>query len=129
MKEILPEITIEDFAKCDLRIAKVVEAEEVPGADKLVKLTLCVGWDVPETGEPVYKTCFAGIKKFYTPTQLIGRTVVYLANLKPRQMKFGLSEGMILAASNEDHSSVMLLSVDTELKLGQPFVEPGDTVG
>ena len=87
----MDEINIEDFMKVDLRIAKVKEAIEVPEADKLVKLIL----DVGELGE---KTVFAGIKAAYKLEELIDKYVVLVNNLKPRQMKFGLSEGMILAA-------------------------------
>ena len=85
------EINIDDFMKVDLRIAKVKEAIEVPEADKLVKLIL----DVGELGE---KTVFAGIKAAYKLEELVDKYVVLVNNLKPRQMKFGLSEGMILAA-------------------------------
>ena len=87
-------IGIEDFAKIDLRIARVVAAEHVPGADKLLKLTL-------DIGEPQPRTVFAGIKPSYDPSQLDGKFTVMVANLAPRKMKFGLSEGMVLAASDE----------------------------
>ena len=87
----MDEINIDDFMKVDLRIAKVKEAIEVPEADKLVKLIL----DVGELGE---KTVFAGIKAAYKLEELVEKHVVLVNNLKPRQMKFGLSEGMILAA-------------------------------
>ena len=84
-----PKCTIDDFAKLDLRIAQVVSAERVQGADKLLRLVLDVG--------AVQKTVMAGIAQAYKPEDLVGRLVVFFANLKPRQMKFGLSEGMILA--------------------------------
>ena len=87
----MDEINIEDFMRVDLRIARVKEAIEVPEADKLVKLIL----DVGELGE---KTVFAGIKAAYKLEELVDKYVVLVNNLKPRQMKFGLSEGMILAA-------------------------------
>ncbi|HTE16382.1 MAG TPA: methionine--tRNA ligase, partial [Burkholderiales bacterium] len=87
-------ITIDDFAKVDLRIAKIVNAEHVEGADKLLKLTLDVG--VLGT-----RQVFAGIKSAYDPATLIGKLTVVVANLAPRKMKFGLSEGMVLVASNE----------------------------
>ena len=83
-------ITIEDFAKIDLRIARVVQAELVDGADKLLKLALDVD------GQP--RTVFAGIRQAYEPDALVGRHVVVVANLKPRKMRFGLSEGMVLCA-------------------------------
>ncbi|MBE0493603.1 MAG: methionine--tRNA ligase [Thiomicrospira sp.] len=87
---IAPEITIDDFAKIDLRIAKIVNAESVPEANKLLKLTLDIG-----LGE---RQVFAGIKSAYEPEQLIGKLTVMVANLAPRKMRFGLSEGMVLAA-------------------------------
>ena len=82
------EIKIEDFMKIDLRVAKIKEAIEVPEADKLIKLIL----DVGELGE---KTVFAGIKSAYSLEELQDKFVVVVSNLKPRQMKFGLSEGFI----------------------------------
>ena len=84
-----PECTIDDFTKVDLRVARILTAEEVPDARKLLKLTLSLGGDVR-------KTVFAGIKKAYPqPEKLVGRLVICVANLAPRQMKFGLSEGMV----------------------------------
>ncbi|OZG72483.1 methionine--tRNA ligase [Hahella sp. CCB-MM4] len=84
------EIEYDDFAKVDLRIAKIVNAEHVEGADKLLRLTLDLGEQ--------QKQVFAGIKSAYAPDDLIGRLTVMVANLKPRKMKFGMSEGMVLAA-------------------------------
>ena len=83
-------ITFDDFAKLDLRIARIVKAEHVEGADKLLQLTLDLG------GES--RNVFAGIKSAYTPQQLEGKLTVMVANLAPRKMRFGLSEGMVLAA-------------------------------
>ncbi len=85
-------ITIDDFAKIDLRVARIVQAEHVEGADKLLRLTLDLG---DET-----RTVFAGIKSAYAPEALVGRLTVMVANLAPRKMKFGVSEGMVLAASD-----------------------------
>jgi methionyl-tRNA synthetase len=96
--------TIDDFVKVDLRIARVLTAEDVPEANKLLKLTLGLGGD--ET-----RTVFAGIKAAYKPEDLVGRLVVCCANLAPRKMKFGLSEGMILA-SGPGKSDVFMLGVD-----------------
>ena len=106
----MDEINIEDFMKVDLRIARVKEAIEVPEADKLVKLIL----DVGELGE---KTVFAGIKAAYKLEELIDKYVVLVNNLKPRQMKFGLSEGMILAAGpvGED---IFIVGPDAGAKAG-----------
>jgi methionyl-tRNA synthetase len=86
-------ISIDDFGKIDLRVAKIVDAERVEGADKLVKLTLDIGTET--------RTVFAGIKAAYTPESLKGRFTVMVANLAPRKMRFGVSEGMVLAASRE----------------------------
>jgi len=89
------EIGIDDFAKIDLRIAKIVHAEVVAGSDKLLKLTL-------DVGEGRHRTVFSGIKSAYAPEQLSGKFTVVVANLAPRKMKFGVSEGMVLAASHAD---------------------------
>lgn len=84
-------ITIDDFVKVDLRIAKIVSAEDIPEADKLLKLTLDIGEDKP-------RQVFAGIKSAYSAAELTGKMTVMVANLKPRKMRFGVSEGMVLAA-------------------------------
>ena len=91
-----PEIELDDFARIDLRVARIIDAEIVEGADKLLKLSLDLGLD-PQ-GEPLTRTVFSGIKSAYEPATLVGMYTVVVANLKPRKMKFGLSEGMILAA-------------------------------
>ncbi len=91
MSEIpVAQITYEDFAKLDLRIARIIKAEHVEGADKLLRLELDLG---DET-----RSVFAGIKAAYTPEELEGRLTVMLANLAPRKMRFGVSGGMVLAA-------------------------------
>jgi methionyl-tRNA synthetase len=105
-----PECTIDDFAKIDLRVARVVTAERVAGADKLLRLVLDVGG--------VQKIVFAGIALAYKPEDLVGKIVVYFANLKPRQMKWGLSEGMILA-SGSGGKDVFMLSADLGAQPGQ----------
>jgi len=87
-------ISIDDFAKVDLRIAKIVEAAHVEGAEKLLRLSLDIGEEQP-------RQVFAGIKSAYDPATLVGRLTVMVANLVPRKMKFGMSEGMVLAASDE----------------------------
>ncbi|HJS38461.1 MAG TPA: methionine--tRNA ligase subunit beta, partial [Burkholderiales bacterium] len=96
-------ITLEDFNKLDLRVARIAAAERVDGADKLLKLTLDVGGAT--------RTVFAGIKSAYDPAQLEGRLAVLVANLAPRTMKFGVSEGMVLAASGEG-AAIFLVSPD-----------------
>ena len=102
--------SIDDFVKIDLRVARVITAEQVPEARKLLKLTLSLGGDVR-------KTVFAGIKAAYEPEKLIGRLVVCVANLAPRQMKFGLSEGMVTAAG-PGGEEVFLLAIDSGAKPG-----------
>ena len=108
-----PFCNIDDFMKVDLRIARIANAEHVDGADKLVRLTLDLGND--ET-----RNVFAGIKAAYDPAQLIGRLTVMVANLAPRKMKFGLSEGMVLAASDTTGQTpgIFLLSPDSGAQPG-----------
>ena len=104
------EISIDDFAKVDLRVATIVKAEEVPEARKLLRLEVDLGFEKRQV--------FAGIKHAYTDvSKLIGRKVVVVANLKPRQMKFGLSQGMVTAAG-PGGTEVFLLSVDEGAKNG-----------
>ncbi|MDR0251371.1 MAG: methionine--tRNA ligase [Burkholderiales bacterium] len=103
-------ITIDDFAKVDLRVAKIVLAEAVEGSDKLLKLTLDIGEDTP-------RTVFAGIKSAYAPEQLVGRFTAMVVNLAPRKMKFGVSEGMVLAASGET-PGIYLLQPDNGAQPG-----------
>ena len=105
------EITFDEFAKIDLRVARVVNAEHIEKAKKLLKLTLSLGGD--ET-----RTVFAGIKEAYNPEDLVGRLVVMVANLAPRKMKFGVSEGMVVA-SGPGKKDVFLLSPDDGSVPGQ----------
>ena len=97
-------ISIDEFRKIDLRVARILEAEMVTGADKLLRLTLDLGSE--------QRTVFAGIKSAYDPATLKGRLTVMVANLAPRKMKFGVSEGMVLAASG-DGPGVYLLAPDS----------------
>jgi len=103
------EITIDDFKKVDMRIARISKAESVEGADKLVRLTLDLGEETREV--------FAGIKAAYSPEQLEGRLVIAVANLKPRKMRFGVSQGMVLA-TGPGGEDIFLLSVDEGAKPG-----------
>ena len=105
------ECTIDDFVKVDLRVARIVAAQHVEGADRLLQLTLSLGGD--ET-----RNVFAGIKSAYEPEELIGRLVVCVANLQPRKMRFGVSEGMITAAG-PGGSDVFLLAPDSGAQPGQ----------
>jgi methionyl-tRNA synthetase len=104
------EITIDDFNKLDLRVARIAKAEAVEGADKLLKLTLDLGEGT--------RTVFAGIKSAYAPEKLEGRLTVVVANLAARKMKFGVSEGMVLAASAEGEAGIFLISPDSGAKPG-----------
>ncbi|HEY9146011.1 MAG TPA: methionine--tRNA ligase subunit beta, partial [Thiobacillus sp.] len=103
-------ISIDDFAKIDLRIARIANAEHVEGADKLLRLTL-------DLGELGTRQVFAGIKSAYAPETLVGRLTVMVANLAPRKMKFGMSEGMVLAASG-DAPGLFILSPDSGAQPG-----------
>jgi len=103
-------ISIDDFTKVDLRIARIANAEHVEGAEKLLKLTLDIGEEKP-------RQVFAGIKSAYDPAALVGRLTVMVANLAPRKMKFGMSEGMVLAASDE-RGGPFILSPDAGAELG-----------
>jgi len=97
-EEIAPLITIDDFAKIDLRIAKIVNCEAVEGSTKLLRLTL-------DAGEGRHRNVFSGIASMYKPEELVGQLTVLVANLAPRKMKFGVSEGMVMAASHGDEKS------------------------
>ncbi|HVJ20572.1 MAG TPA: methionine--tRNA ligase subunit beta, partial [Polyangiaceae bacterium] len=105
------ECTIDDFGKVDLRVARVLAAEELPEAKKLLKLTVSLGGGST-------RTIFAGIKSAYQASTLVGRLVVIVANLAPRKMKFGTSEGMVIAAGPGD-KDIFVLSPDSGAKPGQ----------
>ncbi|MDD0812250.1 methionine--tRNA ligase [Curvibacter sp. RS43] len=97
-EELAPTITIDDFAKIDLRIAQIVNCEAVEGSTKLLRLTL-------DVGEGRHRNVFSGIASVYQPADLVGKLTVMVANLAPRKMKFGVSEGMVLAASHGDEKA------------------------
>jgi methionyl-tRNA synthetase len=98
-------IGIDDFAKVDLRIARIVNCEAVEGSTKLLRLTLDVGEGTNAQGQPITRNVFSGIASMYQPADLIGKLTVLVANLAPRKMKFGVSEGMVLAASHADEKA------------------------
>jgi methionyl-tRNA synthetase len=108
-----PEIKIDDFVKIDLRIARIVNCEHVEGSDKLLRLTL-------DAGEGRLRNVFSGIKSDYQPADLIGKLTVLVANLAPRKMKFGVSEGMVLAASGNDPANAGIYVLEP-----RPGAEPG----
>jgi methionyl-tRNA synthetase len=103
------QIDLAEFQKTELRVARVIEASYVEGADKLLKLTLDVGAE--------QRTVFSGIRSSYEPAALTNRLVILVANLAPRKMRFGVSEGMVLAASGDD-PGIFLLSPDSGAKPG-----------
>src|SRR4029078_8261585 len=107
---VAPPISIDEFSRIDLRVARIVNAEQVDGADKLLKLTL-------DIGEARHRTVCAGIKSAYKPQDLVGRLPPMVANLAPPKMKFGVSEGMVLAASGEG-PGIFLLAPDSGAKPG-----------
>ena len=102
-------ITFDDFVKIDLRVAEIKACEDIPGADKLYKLTIDMGEE---------RTIVAGIKLYYTKEELVGKKIAVVANLEPRKLRGIESHGMLLAASSEDKSSVVLLTLDREITNG-----------
>ena len=102
---VAPEIGIDAFTAVDLRVAKIVNAELVDGSTKLLRLTLDVGDGPDPQGHPILRNVFSGIRSAYAPEQLIGQLTVVVANLAPRKMKFGVSDGMVLAASHADEKA------------------------
>ena len=101
-------ITIEDFSKIDLRVGKILHAEEVEDSRKMLKLDVDIGEEK--------RTIYAGVKKSYAPEELINKLVVVIVNLLPREMKFGTSDGMVLATSSEEE--IILIQPDKEVKSG-----------
>ena len=108
-------ITYNDFTKLNLIVAQIKQAEEIEGADKLYKLTLDDGSENP-------RTICAGIKQHYTKEELKNKSIIIIANLEPRTLRGIESQGMLLAASNEDHTKVILLTPDQD-------ISPGSIVG
>ncbi|MGO1626751.1 MAG: methionine--tRNA ligase subunit beta, partial [Halomonadaceae bacterium] len=106
---IAAEVSFDDFSKVDLRIARIAKAQYVKGADKLLQLTLDLGGET--------RNVFSGIRSAYAPEALEGRLTVMVANLAPRKMRFGVSEGMVLASANDD--GIYLLSPDDGAEPGQ----------
>lgn len=105
-------VNFDDWMKLDIRVAKIIKVEDIEGADKLYKLQLDVG---PEIGE---RTICAGLKPYYEKEKLEGRKIIYFSNLKPRILKGIESQGMLLAASTDDHKKVSLLQPDADIELG-----------
>ncbi|MFQ5410741.1 MAG: methionine--tRNA ligase subunit beta [Phycisphaerae bacterium] len=103
-------ITFDDFAKMDLRVAKVLEAVPHPDADRLLVLKIDLGTE--------QRQLVAGLKGYYEPSDLVGRLIVVVKNLKPRTMRGEESRGMLLAASSEDHARVILVSPSADIEPG-----------
>ena len=101
----MDEIDYDLFSKIDLRVGEIISAKDVEGADKLLCLKIDIG--------SITKTIFAGIKKFYEPEKLLGKKIIIVNNLKSRKMKFGESEGMLLAADNDE--KVYLIEIDKDV--------------
>lgn len=111
MDEGIAEVEFSDWIKLDLRVAEIISVEDIPGADKLFKLKI----DVGELGERII--C-AGIKEYYNKDELAGKKIIYFSNLKPRTVKGIVSEGMLLAASTENHEEVVLISPEKDIETG-----------
>ena len=105
-------IEFNDWEKLDMRVSQIIEVEEVEKADKLYKLTLDVGKEIGK------RTICAGIKQHYSKDELIGKKIILFANLAPRKLRGIKSEGMLLAASNEDHDKVILISPEKDIDVG-----------
>jgi len=108
----IAEVNFEDWVKLDLRIAEIVSVEDIEGADKLYKIEIDVG---PEIGK---RTICAGLKKYYSKDELQGKKIIYFSNLKPRKMRGVESQGMLLAATTENHEKVVLISPEKDIENG-----------
>jgi len=109
---VAPQITIDDFAKVELRVAQIVVAERIPKADKLLRLEVDLGPDFPK------RQILSGIAEWYAPEDLIGRRIVVITNLAPRKMRGLESHGMLLAASHGEHSKPVLATFGEDIALG-----------
>ena len=107
-------ISFEDWQKLDLRVAEILEVEDITNADKLYKLTVDIGSEE--------RTLCAGIKEFYSKEELIGKKIIVFTNLAPRKMKGIESQGMLLAAVNEDHKKVVLIKPMIDIKEGEKVI-------
>lgn len=112
MVENITTVNFADWEKLDLRVAKIIKVEDIEGADKLYKLQIDVGKEIGK------RTICAGLKPYYKKEQLKGRKIIYFSNLKPRMLKGIESQGMLLAASTDDHKKVSLLQPDAEIEVG-----------
>ncbi|HIG94422.1 MAG: Methionine-tRNA ligase [archaeon GW2011_AR13] len=103
-------ITYDDFVKVQLKVGQIIDAEDIPNADKLYKLTVDLGEEK--------RTICAGIKEYYSKDELLNKKVIVVVNLAPRIMRGITSQGMLLAASNEEHSKVILISPEKDIEVG-----------
>ena len=107
----MDKISYADFSKLDIRIGKILSADDVEGADRLLKISVDIGEETP-------RTACAGLKQYYSPEDLVGKTVIFLANLEARKIRGIESNGMILAASTEGFTKVRLLTSDDDMPPG-----------
>jgi len=105
-------VEFSDWSKLDLRVAEIIEVEEIDGADKLYKITVNVGSKIGE------RVICAGIKQYYSKEELKGKKIIYFTNLSPRKMKGIESQGMLLAVSTDDHKKVILIAPEKDIELG-----------
>jgi len=105
-------VEFSDWQKIDLRVAEIIEVEDIEGADKLYKITLNVGEEIGK------RIVCAGLKEYYSKKDLKGKKIIFFINLKPRLMKGIVSEGMLLAASTSDHKKVILISPEKDIENG-----------
>jgi methionine--tRNA ligase beta chain len=110
MEKIKDQINFEDFAKIDIRVAKIIDAQEIPESEKLIKLELEVGEETRQV--------LAGIKKWYSPDELIGLKTIYLANLKPRKIMGVESQGMLMAIDSPDDEKPILFKLNEDVNTG-----------
>jgi len=104
-------ITIDDFIKIDMRVGKVISVEKIPNRDKLYKLQVDIGEEIP-------RQIITGLVPYYSQEELLGKYVVILSNLEPAKFAGEISDGMILAAESEDHSKCVVLTVDKKIEVG-----------
>lgn len=112
MAENIAEVSFENWMKLDLRVAEIISVEDIEGADKLYKIEVDVGFEIGK------RTICAGLKEYYSKEDLKEKKIIYFSNLKPRMMRGIESQGMLLAASTENHDKVVLISPEKEIENG-----------
>jgi len=104
-------ISIDDFKKVDMRVGKILSVEKIPNRDKLYKLQVDIGEEIP-------RQIITGLVPYYKPEELLGKQIIVLANLEPAKFAGEISDGMLLAAESKDHSKCVILTVDKEIEVG-----------